>query len=319
VKTVFFGIGFWSGCCPFLLTREVMVSLGCSNQVRGMFSSWNLCDEVLVWRKLSLLCVGVVKVHPVRDTSCAINCHYLSKEGRDSGIPDWPLSKRTSTMAVIRCVMYNMIGTCDTISQNSLNRVVRIEYVSFFKCWTAYSLSIWRTLLSGTELQGLGFRSGEDVECFCWRGGCGTQVWSQGWYSTVINSLCGCVEQVVSPPNDGISSLSFSPKANYLVATSWDNQVVFYSFSTFPIRAAVLECCCNVSLSVSCPYYLSPLSAQWAGISVLILILFGLSLAFWRAKSRVNIEGGWVSPAISPCFMVLLQKVVNWCPCLGAL
>jgi hypothetical protein len=41
-----------------------------------------------LWSKLSLLCVGVVKVHPLRDTSCAINCHYLSKEGRDSGIPD---------------------------------------------------------------------------------------------------------------------------------------------------------------------------------------------------------------------------------------
>ena len=46
------------------------------------------------------------------------------------------------------------------------------------------------------------------------------------------------MEQINSPPNDGISSLSFSPKANYLVATSWDNQVmplacrilVFYFF-----------------------------------------------------------------------------------------
>ncbi|CAK9862994.1 unnamed protein product [Sphagnum jensenii] len=32
------------------------------------------------------------------------------------------------------------------------------------------------------------------------------------------------VRQVVSPPTDGISSLSFSSKANYLVASSWDNQ-----------------------------------------------------------------------------------------------
>lgn len=31
--------------------------------------------------------------------------------------------------------------------------------------------------------------------------------------------------EVVQPPSDGISSLSFSPKANHLVATSWDNQV----------------------------------------------------------------------------------------------
>ncbi|KAI3923840.1 hypothetical protein MKW92_007812 [Papaver armeniacum] len=31
--------------------------------------------------------------------------------------------------------------------------------------------------------------------------------------------------EVVPPPTDYISSLCFSPKANYLVATSWDNQV----------------------------------------------------------------------------------------------
>ncbi|KAL2349086.1 hypothetical protein Fmac_003086 [Flemingia macrophylla] len=31
--------------------------------------------------------------------------------------------------------------------------------------------------------------------------------------------------EVAQPPSDSISSLSFSPKANFLVATSWDNQV----------------------------------------------------------------------------------------------
>jgi len=31
--------------------------------------------------------------------------------------------------------------------------------------------------------------------------------------------------EVASPPTDGVSSLSFSPRANLLVATSWDNQV----------------------------------------------------------------------------------------------
>ncbi|XP_034217860.1 protein RAE1-like isoform X2 [Prunus dulcis] len=31
--------------------------------------------------------------------------------------------------------------------------------------------------------------------------------------------------EVAQPPNDSISSLSFSPKSNILVATSWDNQV----------------------------------------------------------------------------------------------
>ncbi|CAB4286027.1 unnamed protein product [Prunus armeniaca] len=32
--------------------------------------------------------------------------------------------------------------------------------------------------------------------------------------------------EVAQPPNDSISSLSFSPKSNILVATSWDNQVL---------------------------------------------------------------------------------------------
>ncbi|XP_058098477.1 protein RAE1-like isoform X5 [Magnolia sinica] len=31
--------------------------------------------------------------------------------------------------------------------------------------------------------------------------------------------------EVVQPPTDSVSSLSFCPKGNYLVATSWDNQV----------------------------------------------------------------------------------------------
>ncbi|XP_059636369.1 protein RAE1 [Cornus florida] len=31
--------------------------------------------------------------------------------------------------------------------------------------------------------------------------------------------------EVIQPPSDSVSSLSFSPKANHLVATSWDNQV----------------------------------------------------------------------------------------------
>ncbi len=31
--------------------------------------------------------------------------------------------------------------------------------------------------------------------------------------------------ELLQPPTDGISSLAFSPKANYLVAGSWDHQV----------------------------------------------------------------------------------------------
>ena len=41
-----------------------------------------------------------------------------------------------------------------------------------------------------------------------------------------LSLLVCCLKQITSPPTDGISSLSFSPKANYLVATSWDNQVL---------------------------------------------------------------------------------------------
>jgi WD40 repeat protein len=37
--------------------------------------------------------------------------------------------------------------------------------------------------------------------------------------------LAGAPVQVANPPTDGITSLCFSPRANFLVATSWDNQV----------------------------------------------------------------------------------------------
>lgn len=36
----------------------------------------------------------------------------------------------------------------------------------------------------------------------------------------------------MQPPSDGVSSLSWSPKQNYLVATSWDNQVRCYEVSS---------------------------------------------------------------------------------------
>ncbi|RUS32496.1 hypothetical protein BC938DRAFT_475251 [Jimgerdemannia flammicorona] len=35
--------------------------------------------------------------------------------------------------------------------------------------------------------------------------------------------------QVQSPPTDGISSLSFSPQADFLAASSWDNQACTHS------------------------------------------------------------------------------------------
>jgi WD40 repeat protein len=50
------------------------------------------------------------------------------------------------------------------------------------------------------------------------------------------------VGQVVSPPTDGISSLSFSSKANYLVASSWDNQVYICSSLALLFRGETLCC-----------------------------------------------------------------------------
>ncbi len=34
--------------------------------------------------------------------------------------------------------------------------------------------------------------------------------------------------ELVAPPGDSISSVSFSPRANFLAGTSWDNQVCFF-------------------------------------------------------------------------------------------
>lgn len=37
--------------------------------------------------------------------------------------------------------------------------------------------------------------------------------------------------ELVQPPTDGISSVKFSPVANHLIATSWDNQVRCWEIS----------------------------------------------------------------------------------------
>lgn len=56
--------------------------------------------------------------------------------------------------------------------------------------------------------------------------------------------------EVTSPPDDSISSMSFSPTANLLVATSWDNQV---SYAACRGRSATLEstacmsCACHAT------------------------------------------------------------------------
>lgn len=38
--------------------------------------------------------------------------------------------------------------------------------------------------------------------------------------------------EVPQAPNDGVSCLTFSPKANFLIAGSWDNSVGFYNNKT---------------------------------------------------------------------------------------
>ncbi|KVI01827.1 G-protein beta WD-40 repeat-containing protein [Cynara cardunculus var. scolymus] len=48
---------------------------------------------------------------------------------------------------------------------------------------------------------------------------------SQAGGSRLVTRVSVRVYAVVSSPTDAVSSLCFSPKANYLVATSWDNQV----------------------------------------------------------------------------------------------
>ncbi len=69
--------------------------------------------------------------------------------------------------------------------------------------------------------------------------------------------------ELLQPPTDSISSLAFSPKANYLVAGSWDNQVrlnlirissfplLFHDIHLSDIAASLLiESMCNVSFSM---------------------------------------------------------------------
>lgn len=45
------------------------------------------------------------------------------------------------------------------------------------------------------------------------------------WCANFCVTFVLYAKKVMQPPNDSISSLCFSPKANFLVATSWDNQV----------------------------------------------------------------------------------------------
>jgi len=61
--------------------------------------------------------------------------------------------------------------------------------------------------------------------------------------------------EVNSPPTDGISCLAFSPKANYLVASSWDNQV--RCWEVFPNGQANPKASINHDAPV--------LSCSWSG------------------------------------------------------
>lgn len=135
---------------------------------------------------------------------------------------------------------------------------------------------------------------------------------------------------MAQPPSDSVSSLCFSPKANYLVATSWDNQVCaqtpiclaacsvslstffFFSFeflcgilvlsNTYCIIVVTMlgdyaerECCCQYTQGVNIPW---PTSNKFKFV---VVFLTCLSLV-WRGKNYtcillqgfvLNLEGWW--------------------------
>jgi hypothetical protein len=47
--------------------------------------------------------------------------------------------------------------------------------------------------------------------------------------------------EVADPPTDSISSLAFSPQADYLAVGSWDNNVSGAAISFFKFRRAVIH------------------------------------------------------------------------------
>lgn len=70
--------------------------------------------------------------------------------------------------------------------------------------------------------------------------------------------------QLVSPPDDSISSLSWSPVENYLAVASWDSKVRIYDVtkSQTGVGAAAFDFDGPV------------LSCHWSGVSIRLLITF---------------------------------------------
>ncbi|KAK2403939.1 Transducin/WD40 repeat superfamily protein [Trifolium repens] len=64
--------------------------------------------------------------------------------------------------------------------------------------------------------------------------------------------------EVTQPPTDSVSSLSFSPKANFLIATSWDNQVRCWEISKNHGRTAL-----NTTLKASISHDHPVLCSAW--------------------------------------------------------
>jgi WD40 repeat protein len=62
--------------------------------------------------------------------------------------------------------------------------------------------------------------------------------------------------QILPNPGDSVSSLSFSPKSNLLVATSWDNQVAFLML-------------CNLQLAFVTVMYECMMYGTWVWFCVL--------------------------------------------------
>jgi mRNA export factor len=80
--------------------------------------------------------------------------------------------------------------------------------------------------------------------------------------SSVVGDLATDV-QLSSPPEDSISCLSWSPVANHLAVSSWDDKVRIYDVTNTPTGNGV------AAIDFSGPV----LSCDWAKVSRLIFLI----------------------------------------------
>ena len=81
---------------------------------------------------------------------------------------------------------------------------------------------------------------------------------SQPTLGTLDNDI-----QLASPPDDSISSLAWSPVANYLAAASWDSKVRIYDITSS-----------NTGVGVAAIDFGGPvLSCHWSRVSFVLLLI----------------------------------------------